>query len=276
MRIHNMSETPRRVPPRLLQLVDKKYISENLLRITLTGEALKGFPTNKNGAHIKLFIPHKGQSKPELPTLSATGIVWPKNRPITRAYSVRQYRADVNELDVDFVAHGKSSPASGWAINAKKGDCIGVAGPGGPDPLLATADWHILAGDLTAVPAISAILEELPQDAKGHVFIELDDLIDQHIITHPVGISIHWILRTPTTKTSALIKAIGEVAPDSTVVSISGFVAGENAAVILCRDKLRADYQLTKKNLYAVPYWRRGQDEETYHEERHTIMDQVY
>ncbi|SFB87416.1 siderophore-interacting protein [Pseudoalteromonas denitrificans] len=271
-----MSEAPKRVPPRLLCLVRKHYISPNLLRVTLTGEALKGFPINKNGSHIKLFIPREGETKPSLPRLTAAGIEWPKNRPITRAYSVRKYHPDTNELDIDFVAHGKSSPASGWAVNANEGDFIGVAGPGGPDPLLAPADWHILAGDLTAVPAISAILETLDSKASGHVFIEVDNLVDKHFIAHPSGINIHWILRDVSRKKNALIEAINNVAPDIGVKSISAFIAGENASVIACRDKLRVDYQLTKKNLYAVPYWRRGQDEETYHEERHTIMDQVY
>ncbi len=271
-----MSSKPKRVPPRLLQLVKKQYISRNLLRITLTGDALLGFPVDKNGSHIKLFIPHEGQTKPELPKLSATGVIWPKIKPITRAYSVRKYHKDANELEVDFVAHGDNSPASGWAVKAEPGDYIGVAGPGGPDPLLAPADWHILAGDLTAVPAISAILEQLPADAKGHVFIELDDMRDAHQIVHPAGIKIHWLQRTATNKDNVLTDAIGLVAPDMSVKRISAFVAGENASVISCRDKLRADYQLTKRHLYAVPYWRRGQDEETYHEQRHTIMDQVY
>ncbi|WP_242091142.1 SIP domain-containing protein, partial [Microbacterium lacticum] len=50
-------------------------------------------------------------------------------------------------------------------------------GPGGgysPNP---TADAHLFAGDLSAVPAISAGLERLEAlnpDARGHVVIEVD------------------------------------------------------------------------------------------------------
>lgn len=195
---------------------------------------------------------------------------------MTRAYTVRDYREEVNELDIDFVTHGDSSPASGWAVNAKPGSKIGVAGPGGPDPLLAPADWHIMTGDLTAVPAISAILETLPTDAKGHALIEVDSLEDQHDITHPEGFTVKWLQRDKSRRTPQLAEQIGLLAPPEGTTSISAFIAGENSSVVACRDKLIADYQLTKKQLYAIPYWRRGQDEETYHEERHTIMDKVY
>lgn len=56
----------------------------------------------------------------------------------------------------------------------------------------------------------------------------------------------------------------------------SAFIAGENASTVALRDVLRERLGLTKKNCYAVPYWRRGQNEEAYHQQRHAIMDQVY
>ena len=50
-----------------------------------------------------------------------------------------------------------------------------MRGPGGgyrPDP---KADFHLLAGDETAVPAIAAALESLPENAMGAVFLEVPD-----------------------------------------------------------------------------------------------------
>lgn len=73
-----------------------------------------------------------------------------------------------------------------------------------------------------------------------------------------------------------LARAIANVAIPSGVTSISAFIAGENGAVLACRKQLIQDFGLSKKQLYAIPYWRRGQDEETYHERRHEIMDEVY
>lgn len=292
-----MSEKPARTPPRLLQVVRTARITPNLQRITLSGENLLGFPVHSHGMHIKVFVPRAHQQQPQLPQLTAQGIVWPAahERPITRTYSVRQYRADVNELDIEFVMHPTSihklastpkaadinkidshgSPAASWASNAKPGDWIGIAGPGGPDPLLAPADWQLLAGDMTALPAIAALLENLPDSAQGFALIESDDAQDQIELIHPPGMVICWLERA-VDGSEVLLEAIKRIAPPLNAKSISAFIAGENNAVVTIRDYLRATYGLNKRSLYAVPYWRRGQDEETYHQERHRIMDEVY
>lgn len=277
----------KKTSPRLVNVVRTTLVSPNLKRITLSGQNLMGFPSDKNGAHIKVFFPRDHKEKPQLPTLTPQGVKWPEaaERPITRTYSVRQYRKKENELDVDFVLHGAHSPASGWALTANVGDYIGIAGPGGPDPLLNKADWHILAGDMTALPAISSLLEELPVTAKGFAFLETDDIKDQHKLLNNTAIEIHWLLRKKTSSPSThkniidnnvLLNKIKTVSPPIGTGSISAFIGGENSAVVNIRDYLREVYGLKKSHLYAVPYWRRGQDEETYHQQRHSIMDQVY
>ncbi len=265
-----------RLKPRLIACVRKQYITPHLLRVTFSCDDLIGFPADKNGGLIKLFFANRTTGTLDLPWREGDRICWPKNKPVSRAYTVRKYRPETNELDIDFVAHGTESPGSGWAMTCHPGDVIGLAGPGGPDPLLQPADWHILAGDLSALPAISAILEELPSTAQGHAFIEIDSADDEHSLEHPANVELHWLVREPAIEPLPLEKAIAQVAPPAGVNSISAFVAGENASVVACRNKLIADYQLSKKNLYAIPYWKRGKDEEKYHEERHVIMDEEY
>lgn len=271
---------PRRTPPRLLQVIRSTRVTPDMQRITLGGEELKGFPANRNGAHIKVFLPRPDQFKPLLPSLGVNGPVWPEAhlRPITRTYSVRRYRQNENELDIDFVLHGYNSPASGWALHAKPGDFLGIAGPGGPDPLISPADWHFIAGDMTALPAISALLEDLPEGSQGHAFIEIKTSRDIQPLVNNTAMSITWlqIESIPARQNDVLLQAVKNVSPPSGVTSVSAFIAGENHAVISIRDYLRTAYGLSKARLYAVPYWRRGQDEETYHQERHRIMDEVY
>lgn len=272
--------TAKRTPPRLLQVVRAQFLSDAMRRITLSGEDLYGFPVDRNGAHIKVFLPQPDQRKPVLPTLGPKGPVWPPAhlRPITRTYSVRHYCAETNELAIDFVLHGVDSPASGWALNALPGDYLGVAGPGGPDPLLAPAEQHFIAGDLTALPAICALLESLPPHTQGHAVVEIDHEDFRQPVVNPTQIQLHWVVRNPTVNANenTLLQTLKSSALPLPGKSLSAFVGGENGSVLAVRDYLRQTYGLRKSELYAVPYWRRGQDEETYHQERHRIMDQVY
>lgn len=275
------ASTPaKRTPPRLLQVIRTQFLSDVMRRITLNGRDLHDFPEDRNGAHIKVFLPRPDQHKPVLPTLGPKGPIWPAAhlRPITRTYSVRRYSSKTNELDIDFVLHGADSPASGWALNAIPGDFLGVAGPGGPDPLLAPASQHFIAGDLTALPAICALLESLPEQAHGHAVVEIDHEDFRQSIEHHTQIKLQWVLRKSGVNASdnTLMQAIQQARLPIAEGSVSAFVAGENSSVLAVRDYLRQTYGLRKSELYAVPYWHRGQDEETYHQERHRIMDQEY
>ncbi|MCX4026890.1 siderophore-interacting protein [Spartinivicinus marinus] len=271
---------PKRTPPRLLQVVKSERISAHMQRITLAGEAIKGFPDDRNGAHIKVFLPLAHQDKPVLPTLGPTGVIWPpkEEKPITRTYSVRKYHPEREELEIDFVLHGADSPASGWALKAEPGDFLGVAGPGGPDPLLAPADWHIIAGDMTALPAIAALLEELPEHATGYVFIEVTDETEHQPLVTRSAVEIHWLYRGNLVagKSTLQLDAIKQIEKPVNIKTMSAWVAGENSAVVNIRNYLKSKYGLTKKQLYAVPYWRYGFNEEGYHEERHRVMDEKY
>jgi len=266
---------PKRTPPRLLQVANKKPVGMGLTRITLSGPELTGFPVESNGAHIKVFLPQPHQKIPRLPELTDTGIKWPsaEDKPITRTYSVRAFRPLKNELDIDFVNHSSDSPASGWAVNAKKGDFLGIAGPGGPKPLIAPSQWYLFAGDLSALPAIAALIETLPNDARGKALVEVDDVNNMIPLKRPDLLDIEWIVRK--SGSEALLNRIKEIGIEVEVKS-SAFIAGESRTVVNIRDHLVTHYSFTKKNLYAVPYWRRGDDEESYHSDRHKIMDEVY
>lgn len=268
--------TVERVTPMRLEFVRKAWICKNLLRVTLTGEDLRGFPDNQNGSHIKVFFPNQQSGILQLPVRHGEEVIWPEHKPVARAYSVRQYRAADNELDIDFVTHGTATPGGGWALKATRGSTIGLIGPSGPEPLLAPADWHVLAGDLSAVPAISAILETLPSDSIGYVYLEVEDEADIHPIQAPVGIEITWFVHQADAEQPVLASAIEALSNRPKLGTLSVFVAGENESVVACRKILKNQFKLEKKAIYAIPYWKRGKTEEAYHAERHEVMDSEY
>jgi len=41
-----------------------------------------------------------------LPIRYEDHVEYPEHKPVPRAYSVRKYHPETNELDIDFVAHG--------------------------------------------------------------------------------------------------------------------------------------------------------------------------
>ena len=123
-----MSDNPERMYPMLLNFVRKEYISKNLLRVTVTGEDLVGFPEDQNGTHIKVFFPNRKNGILQLPYREGETVFWPEHKPVPRAYSVRKYRSDVNELDIDFVTHGENSLGGGRTLKAKTSSKIGTVG----------------------------------------------------------------------------------------------------------------------------------------------------
>ncbi len=266
---------PRRVGPRLLQVLRVTAITPHMRRITLGGEALAGFPSGRQGSHVKVFIPRPGQRQPSLPTLGPDGPIWPPKevRPFSRTYTIRHYDASAGELDLDFVLHGDHGPASAWAARAKPGDAVGIAGPGGRGPIPQDADWYLLVGDEAGLPAISAHLETLPALARGVAFVEVADAAEEQNLLVPAGIKLTWLHRNGIAPghSKLLETAVREVAwPDGRVFA---WVAAEALATVAVRHYLRVERGLDRNQIDSIPYWKAGLDEEGYHDERHETID---
>jgi len=258
--------------PRLLQVKSITDVCPKIRRLTLAGDALKGYPENIPAAHIKIFIPRSGQAKPILPKMGPKGAVWPEEqlRPHTRTYSVRRFCPNTMEIDVDFALHGDEGPASAFAIYAKIGDYIGISNPGGPYPMLPKVQHYVFAGDLTAIPAISALLESLPQNATGDALLEISTEQDKHELVAPPGVKLHWLINESESPLPSAIRSLSFQTQD-----VFYWVAGENDTVLNLRRYIRGEKDIHRSCIYAVPYWKKGLNEEGYHNERHDVMDKI-
>ena len=93
------------------------------------------------------------------------------------------------------MVHGEHGIAGPWASTAQPGQPAYLMGPSGayaPDP---GADWHLLAGDESALPAIARSLEALPADAVAQVFIEVAGADDEIELHSPADVEVKWIYR---------------------------------------------------------------------------------
>lgn len=258
--------------PRLLTVKHVQDLGPHLRRVCLTGPELADYPFRCGGAHIKIMLPQPGQSHAVLPTPTPQGPRWadPSQRPIIRTFSIRAFRREALELDIDFALHGDIGPASRFALNARPGDLLAVSGPGGPDPMLQLAEHYYMAGDLTSLPAIGAMAEAMPAQARGHIALLVPHREDVQDLSLPSGISLRWFVGTPE-QTGPLLSYFTAL-PMASEQSYFWF-GGEEGLVVPLRRHVRHTLDVDRKRVYAVPYWRSGKDEDAYHQDRHAVMD---
>ena len=239
--------------PRLLQVRRRSAVTPKMIRVTLTGDELAGFPGTGPDRRIKMFFPVEGQERPAVPRASTGGPVWPTGeaRPTIRTYTVRRFDPAAVELDVDFVLHDGYGPAAAWAQGAEPGAWVGVSEPGGrwePDP---AADFHVVVGDESALPAVATVLQALPK-ARVLAFLEVADAAEEQDL--PGFAQVTWVHRGTAPAGEPLVAAVeGAELPAGTG---QAWVAGESAAVKEIRAHLLGSRGFDRRAVYATGYWR--------------------
>ncbi|MFF5171686.1 siderophore-interacting protein [Micromonospora sp. NPDC000089] len=230
----------------------------HLIRLVLGGEELAGLPVGEYTDHyVKLIFPPDGVTYPHPVDLATIKRELPAEQwPRLRAYTVRAWDAAAGELTIDVVHHGDEGLAGPWAARLRPGDEVRFTGPGGayaPDP---TADWHLLAGDESALPAIAAALERLPATAHAVTLVEVAGPADEQPLAGPVT----WLHRGDRPVGEALVAAVRalEFPPGR----VHAFVHGEATFVKELRRLLRVERGVPRAALSISGYWRRGMDDE--------------
>lgn len=210
------------------------------------------------GLHVRVLIPPRGR-EPVWPSVGTDSrVIWPAGEDVlaTRTYTIRAIDHARGELDIDVVLHD-DSPGSVWAREAKPGDRVGLLGPGGGD--IVPADWYLLCGDETALPAIARIAEELPSSAQASIVIEVANASERQEIVSDAAIEVTWLHRdgAPAGSTDLLQQAVRNIAlPDQGSPFV--FAGCEQAAARAIRKYLRAEKQLPRDCHLVAAYWRRG------------------
>jgi NADPH-dependent ferric siderophore reductase len=187
----------------------------------------------------------------------------PEQQPVRRRYTVRSWDAERHELVIDFVVHGDEGVAGPWADRAQPGDALVFTGPSGgyrPDP---DADWHLLVGDESALPAIAASLEALAPEATAIVRLVGDGPEHEVPLPSPATVDVQWLRRTGTTgDVELLADAVRSL--DFPEGRVSGFVHGEADEIRAVRAHLLGDRGVSRQQLSCSPYWRRTMTDEAW------------
>src|SRR6185295_15786648 len=188
-------------------------------RVTLGGPALRRFFVEEPGEIVTMIWPADGAEV----ILPRTGWRFPPgvaDAQHARNYTVRRWREDAHELDVDFVVHGDHGFASRRAAGVQAGDTVGFAGPrthwtgaGRTDG----AAWSLLVADETGLPALAAIAETLEAGQRAVALVEVAGSEEEQPIESAAALDVRWLHRNgaPAGTTTLLADAVGALAlPD--------------------------------------------------------------
>ncbi|WP_295518267.1 siderophore-interacting protein [uncultured Stenotrophomonas sp.] len=280
-------------------LKERRVLSPSLHRLVFTGADVARMKTGGPDQRIKVFFPLPGEDAPDVPS----GEDWyaryralaDDQRPPMRTYTLRQLRAAQGEVDVDFVLHGETGPASRWATHARPGDRVVLLAPDA-ECAESSEGWEwkppagvgqvLLVADETALPAVAGILEELAAQVDPPRVLALLEVAGEGgaiALKAPPTAELMWLPRGQAAYGQALVEAVQARLAASSVVAgealdeidvdaqilweqsdagVAGpfyaWVAGEAGAVMAIRRHLVRDCGLDRRALTFMGYWRQG------------------
>lgn len=215
-----------------VQVADVQSLGPNFLAITFAGESLGDFVSDGFDDHVKfMFEDAQGET-------------------VRRDYTPRRFDRTRRELTIEFAMHGHGQ-ASEWARQAVVGQRATLGGPRGSMIVPLDYDWHLLAGDGSALPAIHRRLEELPAGRHAIVLLLLPDVADRRELRSAATLDLHW-----TTSTADWLAALRALP----LPAGAGYAwcAGEAATMAQARQILLQDKGHPREDLKVAAYWKPG------------------
>lgn len=241
-------------------------LSPSMIRIVFGGPGLAEFaPVDSTDQYVSAAFVPDGAPYSVPFDVDEVRELDPARRPRNRRYTIRAWDPVARLLTIDFVAHGDVGYAGRWAQRAVVGDRLQLSGPSGgyrPDP---TADWHLMVGDESALPAIAASLSVLGPGVRC-IVIAVVDGPDHHIELATVAdIEVLWLHRcTAAAPDELLVDAVAELEWPAGRADV--FVHGEAAEVRAVRRHLIAERGVDRATASISPYWRRDHTDEAWRE----------
>jgi len=213
-----------------LEVVRVDDISPHFRSITLAGDSLCDFTSLSFDDHVKLMLG--------------------EDRSTWRDYTPRHFDRIRGELTIEFVLHGHGLGAL-WAAQARPGLRSTVAGPRGSFIVPLDYDWHLLAGDEAALPAIARRLEELPAQTRALVIVQTAHVDDRRPLVSAAKVDVRWV-----SADADLVAAVRstELPPGEGYA----WCAGEARAMAALRDVLVDEKGHDRRNLRVAAYWKHG------------------
>jgi NADPH-dependent ferric siderophore reductase len=274
-------------------------LTPHFVRVTFASPDLADLGEGGPDQRIKLVFPTPATGFADFPDGEDWYQQWraqpEASRNPIRTYTLRRGDPSRCTLVVDFVAHGDSGPATRWVNRVRLGDELRIIAPmagterGGYEWHPGAARTVLLAGDETAVPAISGIIESLRDDVEGAAFLEVPSPDDVLPLTVPAGLQVQWLPREGAGYGERLAQAVpawlsGRLRRDGAAggahrdeeaeleivwdvptqpqdAGLFAWLAGEAGAITRLRRQLVGGLGLDRSRVAFMGYWRLGRPE---------------
>ncbi|MFF5778584.1 SIP domain-containing protein [Streptomyces virginiae] len=243
-------------------------VTPGMRRVTLGGPQLHAFEhaglslpalrTEGFDDHVKFFFAQEGR-EPVLPRQNVSSLDWPSDgRPISKDYTPVRFDPVAGEIDFDFVRHD-GGIASSWAQQAAPGQVTWIAGPKMSHSHPEGADWLLVIGDETALPAIGRWLDEMPEGTRARVFVEVGEDSHRQELPTRAEAEVTWLVRdgVPAGRSDLLERAVRDMEwlPGTVFV----WAAGEAVTLKGIRRHLSVDRGVPREQTHITGYWRRAE-----------------
>lgn len=271
----NWVSTPNR-PPRpqaVLTVESTEWVSPTIVRIVAGGEGFAALNLNEfTDAYIKLvFVKPELGLMPPYDDADLRERLAPEDLPVRRTYTLRWVDRESQQLAIDFVVHGDEGVAAPWARAARPGDQFVASGAGGAYAPDLTADWHLFIGDESALPAIAAALEALPEDAQGLAYLQVTEPSGEIELTRPGGVQVRW-LAGPSEQTALLAETVAAGPWPEGRVHV--FAHGERESMKAVR-RVMKERGVPRADLSLSGYWACGRTEDRFQAEKREPVGKI-
>ncbi|WP_105901938.1 siderophore-interacting protein [Vibrio gangliei] len=245
--------------PKHARVIDTFQNTPNMHRIILQSDDFKQLNQSDRGGYIKLMFHPEGHTD-----ISNLGECV---RPVMRTYTINELDTDAGKVSVDFVIHElehastrnleQGGYAIHWAMNAKVGDEIFIGGPGNSQDIDFESEQVILVADMTAIPAMSAKVALLDENATGHVVVQLHDEADKPELALPNGVRLHTVIGHEPQQLADAVAQLDLISQD-----IAIWCACEFSAMKAIRTHFKEQNLIQREKSYFSSYWKQGVTED--------------
>ena len=235
-------------------------LTPTMIRIVFGGEDLRRFASSGDpDERLVVVLPRPGERHTPDPVRQADGTLdYPADdEPEIRSYTVRRFDPEAPEMVIDFVRH-VGGAAAAWAIQARVGDVVYLSPAKGWYSPPADATWQLLLADLTGLPALGRILDELPAGMRAITVAEVATDADRQRFTSAAEVSSQWLVAGNGHGPSRLLEVLKRIE----FPAGPGYIwfAGEASESRAVRKYVRRELGWTTDRFTIIGYWRMDQE----------------